>query len=342
MDFIDMVEAAGIRGRGGGGFPTAIKLRAVRGRHRMVIANGCEGDPLSAKDKTLLTTTPHLVLDGIQAAATAVRATEAVLCVHVGSAVIPHVTKALAERRDRVATRIVEVPDRYVASEESALVNFVTTGDARPTGSTPRPAERGILVDNVDTLAQLALVAKLGPERYRAGRTDLVTVLGAVRRPGVITARPETTIDALLAQAGGETFPIQAVLIGGYGGVWQPYPTSTPLGPQGIAAIYALPTGSCGLSYTADILAYLAAESTRQCGPCMFGLPTIAADFAALVRGKDTTRELKRRLPLIAKRGACAHPDGATRLAASALRTFEQDVQAHLTYHRCGVLAGVA
>lgn len=203
------VTAAGLRGRGGGGFPTARKLAAVRGRRPIVVANGCEGDPLSSKDRTLLGLAPHLVLDGIQLAAHAVAATEAVLCLHEGSRARASVEGALAERRaDPVPVRIVDVPPRYVASEESALVHYLTTGDARPTGKEPRPAERGVdrrptLVDNVDTLAQLALIARQGAGTYRRTRMDLVTINGAVRQAGVLEVPPETTAAELIGYAGG-------------------------------------------------------------------------------------------------------------------------------------------
>lgn len=339
-EFVDAVAAVDLRGRGGGGFPTAVKLRAVRGRRPIVVANGCEGDPHSHKDKTLLNLAPHLVLDGIQVAAAAVGATEAVLCLHEGSPVAAGVAAALAERRDPVPVRLAQIPPRYVASEESALVHFLNSGDARPTGKSPRPAERGVrgrptLVDNVETLAQLALVAQ---DSYRA--VELVTVTGAVRRPGVLEAPRGTPVGALLAQAGGETEPVQAVLFGGYGGTWLPRDSGETV--SGISAVYALPARACGLAYTAKILAYLAAESARQCGPCMFGLSAIAVDFAELVRGGDATGRLARRLPVISGRGACAHPDGAVRLASSALRVFAADVSAHLSGRGCRLLAGVA
>ena len=341
---IDAVAAADLRGRGGAGFPTAVKLRSARAPRSVVVANGCEGDPLSHKDTALLALSPHLVLDGLQLAAHAVGATETVLCVHAGSPVLPSVFAALAERDDRVPARVEEIPRRYVASEQTALVHYLTSGDARPLGKSPRPDERGVrgrptLVDNVETLAQLALVILLGPQHYRAARADLVTVTGAVRQPGVVETPPGVSLATVLAAAGGETEPVQAVLVGGYGGQWT---TDLTAGVSGISAVYALPARACGLEYTAKVLAFLAAESARQCGPCMFGLPAVASDFAELLRGGPSTARLARRLPLLTGRGACAHPDGAARLAASALRVFEADVAAHAAGGRCRILERVA
>ena len=341
--FVAEVGAADLRGRGGAGFPTARKLAAVQGRRAVVVANGCEGDPLSHKDNTLLTLAPHLVLDGVQLAAQAVAATEAVLCVHRGSTAIASVLAALAERRDPVPVRVAEIPPRYVASEESALVNYLTTGDARPTGKEPRPAERGVggrptLVDNVDTLAQLALVARAGADAYRRSRTDLVTVSGAVRSPGVVEVQAGLPIADLLVRAGGAAEPVQAVLVGGYGGTWLPWAaTGTHLGAvPGIASVHVLPVSACGLDFTTKMLAQLAGESARQCGPCMFGLPAIAGDFAALLQGDaDAVARLDRRLPLVTGRGTCAHPDGAVRLGAAALAVFRDDVTSHIRHRRC-------
>jgi NADH:ubiquinone oxidoreductase subunit F (NADH-binding) len=341
---IAAVAAADLRGRGGAGFPTAVKLRSARAPRSIVVANACEGDPLSHKDAALLTLSPHLVLDGLQLAAHAIGAGEAILCVHAGSPVLPSVFAALAERDDGVPVRVEEIPRRYVASEETALVHHLTSGDARPLGKSPRPDQRGVrgrptLVDNVETLAQLALAILLGPQHYLSARRDLVTVTGAVRRPGVVEVAPGASVAAVLAAAGGETEPVQAVLSGGYGGTWT---SDFAVGVSGIPAVYALPARACGLEYTAKVLAFLAAESARQCGPCMFGLPAIAADFAELLRGGPSTARLARRLPLLTGRGACAHPDGAARLATSALQVFGPDVAAHSAGGRCRVLESVA
>ncbi|HVX45199.1 MAG TPA: NADH-ubiquinone oxidoreductase-F iron-sulfur binding region domain-containing protein [Mycobacteriales bacterium] len=347
---LDLIEAGGLRGRGGGGFPLARKLRAIGPGRPVVVANGCEGDPLSRKDEALLCLAPHLVLDGLALAAFAVGADTAYLCLHEGSPAEAGLIAALSERPDDpVPARPVRVPQRFVASEESALVNFLGTGRARPLTTPPRPTERGVrgrptVVSNVETLAQLAVLARVGPETYRRTGTSLFTISGAVRSPGVYELPHGPRLEELLHAAGG--YGSSAVLIGGCGGRWVPLPAGLgqvlsveatraaglQLGP---AALVALAADACGLAETARILRYLADQSAGQCGPCLFGLPAIAQDFHDIAAdragtgGRAAWIRLQRRLPVIAGRGACAHPDGAIGLATSALRVFGADLAAH-------------
>jgi NADH:ubiquinone oxidoreductase subunit F (NADH-binding) len=359
----ETVDRSGLRGRGGAGFPTGRKLLAITaGRLRpVVLANGCEGDPASGKDRTLLTLTPHLVLDGVALAAHAVAATEAVLCVHRGDPLEATLRAAVRERpEDPVPVRVEAVPARYVSSEESALVNFLNTGEARPTSKPPRPFERGVqgrptLVSNVETYAHLALIARHGAEWFRgqgtadSAGTALVTVGGAVSNPGVYEVGLGIPLGQVLHLAGPTPVPRQAVLVGGYGGSWLGLPAAegVPLthhdlraagASLGIASLVALPVSACGIAETARIVRHLADESARQCGPCMFGLPALAEDLTALaagVAGGDVRRRLDRRLAAVAGRGACSHPDGAVRLATSALWVFSRDVHAHLQGRPC-------
>jgi NADH:ubiquinone oxidoreductase subunit F (NADH-binding) len=363
---IRTIDRAGLRGRGGGGFPTARKLAAVaagRGR-RTVVGNGCEGEPASGKDRALLALAPHLVIDGLLLAAAAVGAREAVLCVREGDD--PWVQAVLAERsdRDHVAVRVAAVPHRYVASEETALVRFLTTGDARPTATPPRPAQRGVrgrptLVDNVETLAHLALIARYGAGWYRACGTDdspgttLITVGGVVGMPGVYEIAHGLPLGAVLDLAAGPAIPAQAVLVAGLSGVWLPLPESASVPwtagalrhagvSGGVAALTVLPQHACGIVETARALRHLAAESAGQCGPCLFGLPAIATDVMALAQGRLGRRGLTRlreRLSVVRGRGACAHPDGAVRLAESALHVFADDVSRHATGRPCAWVA---
>jgi NADH:ubiquinone oxidoreductase subunit F (NADH-binding) len=329
------------------------------------VANGCEGDPASGKDHVLLGRTPHLVLDGIEVASRAVGATETVLCVHRDDPLAQLLRAAVDERpTSGPIPRIVEVPARYVASVDTSLVNFLSTGTARPVARDPRPSQRGVdgrptLVDNVETLAHLALIARRGPGWFRARGTEdapgtaLITVGGAVRMPGVYEIDLGVPLWQPVRMAGGTTAPVRGVLIGGLGGRWLPLPAmgDLPLTDPacraagvrlGIASLIPLPANECGLATTASVLHYLAAESAGQCGPCMFGLPAIAEDMTRIAEGCATSGQLHRlwsRLGVIPGRGACAHPDGAAGLAASALEVFADDLTEHLAGRPCPAAA---
>jgi NADH:ubiquinone oxidoreductase subunit F (NADH-binding) len=360
---IRLVEEAGLTGRGGGAFPTGRKMRAVAasGRPSAVVVNAAEGEPLSGKDRLLLAVVPHLVLDGATLAAYAVGARNIVVAAHTTA--LDH---ALNERRrvriPDIPVRVARVPARYVASEETALVNHIGNGVAKPTWG-PRPFERGVggrptLVANAETYAHIALIARYGPEWFRAcGTADapgtaLFTISGAVANPGVVEAPLGTTVADLLRLAGGPAEPLQAVLTGGYGGTWLPLKqVHTPTTPSAFAAvgaalgpgiIAALPARACGPAESARILRWLAGQTAGQCGPCVFGLPTIAADLENIAAGRadaTTHRRLRERLRVIQGRGACRHPDGAVRFTASALRVFGSHLESHRTPYGCPAAA---
>lgn len=368
---IEAVRRSGLRGRGGAGFPTARKLTAVAaGRKPIVVANGCEGEPASAKDRTLLATSPHLVLDGAVLAAWAVGATEIVLCLDRSATVTPRLLlTALAERHahhvDPVPIRVDTPPSRYVAGEESALVHWLNGGEAKPTFTPPRPFERGVrgrptLIQNVETLAHLALIARFGDLWYRAlGTADepgsvLVTLSGAVGRPGVVEAALGTPLDALLQAADRHQPPDRPtpLLVGGYFGRWVPAPEVSRLtmanqslarvgASIGAGVVAALPSDACGLVETARVVRWLASETAGQCGPCVFGLAAIAGGLDDLVWGRHAQRtlaDLHRWLTQVRNRGACHHPDGAARLVESALHTFDAEIAAHAQRGGCPAL----
>ena len=359
------VERSGLTGRGGAAFPAGRKLRSVADRAgrrgAVLIANGMESEPLSAKDASLLARAPHLVLDGIALAAEAVGADQAYLCVHrPGQA--EELSAAAAERAGRDAVTIALLPDRYVASEASALVNYLNGGPAVPLFTPPRPFERGVrgrptLVSNVETLANVALISRHGAGWFRsAGAPDapgsaLVTVTGAVRRPGVHEIALGTPLRDVLALAGvSGTSDAQAVLAGGYFGSWLPgrialgVPASAPglraAGASfGAGILMVLPPAGCGLAETARVIRYLAGQSAGQCGPCLHGLPEIATAMERLAFGGGpgrAVRALTELCALVEGRGACHLPGGVARLAASALRVFSDDVR----HHQRGPCAG--
>jgi NADH:ubiquinone oxidoreductase subunit F (NADH-binding) len=357
---IPSIERSGLIGRGGAGFPVGRKWRSVAersGRAAVVVANGAEGEPHSAKDRALMHLRPHLIIDGGLIAANAIGAEE--LVVYVGSEhgeAVRSIRRAIAERarRDPIAIRLVEAPPGYVSGESTAVVHYLNARDARPTSVIERPFERGVgsrptLVQNVESLAHAALIARFGDAWYRAagrGRTRgtaLVTISGPVRSPGVREIEYGVTLAQLLAMSGGATAELGAVLIGGYFGGWASVQDLWELALDpvdlaeaglgfGCGLIGLLDAELCGVLATERIVRYMAAESARQCGPCIFGLGAMAAALERLANcqpAHDDLENLARWSVQIAGRGACHHPDGAAALLTSGLRVFRDEFDRH-------------
>lgn len=357
-DFISVLEQSGLTGRGGAAFASWRKLAATdQGRggallaaKPAVIANGAEGEPLSFKDKTLLAHAPHLVIDGLLIAGRAVSAS--LLYIYTTSAAMPAVVAAVAERHDARKIKVVKAPESFISGEASAVVNSIANGIALPLDNRRRLSESGVkgrptLVLNVETLAHVALIARHGVGWFRSRGSErdpgtrLVSVSGHCAEQ-LLEVAGDASLVSILGRAGVDRSDVRAVLVGGYHGQWvRPLDFSlSPSGPSGqvvrpgAGVLHVLSTGDCGLQATARILSYLAGESAKQCGPCMFGLPAMARVMDALAQGDrdpGLVGELQRLAKQVGGRGACHHPDGTLRLVASALETFSDDVQAHLS-----------
>lgn len=359
-ELLARLDDAALTGCGGGHFPVARKWGTARdavrasGRGAVVVANAGEGEPASAKDAALLLARPHLVLDGLALAAETVGASDVVVWTHGDAHELHRVlAAALAERRAaglvEPPARLVSGPGRYLSGEASAVVRALSGGPALPEFRRRPAAVEGVrgrptVVNNVETLARVGLLARTD----EGSATSLVTVLADRRRTVIEVPATATLADA--ARAGGwRGAPPQAVLLGGYGGSWLPWQEAAglpvdevALGEAGLSlgagVLALLPAGACGLAETARVSAYLAASSARQCGPCVFGLPAIGGVVESLARGEARRADLKRLQRWageVSGRGGCHHPDGAVRMALSALRTFADDVERHRRRRPC-------
>jgi len=352
---VDALDRAELTGHGGAHVSTALKWRRAldQGGPLTVVANGAESEPLSAKDATLLRQRPHLVLDGLALAAEALGARRAVLWLHGDdTGTLYAMQAALAERRSahypEPWLEIVSGPGHYLAGEASAIGRSLTGGPALPRTRRSTDLDVGVprtLVHNVETLARVALIARdLAPVR-----TTLLTVLTPVDRQ-VIEVEHGTPVTEVLTRTGWlQRGAPQAVLLGGFGGMWAPWIAienltfdEADLRSVGLTAgsgiIAPLPHGACGVAETAAVAEYLAAMSAKQCGPCLFGLPALAQSVRLLAAGSAPRGEQARLLDdlrAVAGRGACHHPDGATRLIASALAAFEHDFREHAHGRPC-------
>jgi NADH:ubiquinone oxidoreductase subunit F (NADH-binding) len=365
-DLISALEVAGLQGRGGAGFPVGRKWRGLAERwagSAVVVANGAEGEPASAKDRTLMAARPHLVLDGAVLAAEAIGAGEIVVYVgseHIGA--MRSMARAIQERAivTKPAIRLVPAPVGYVAGEASAAVHYINDADARPTNTPPRMSEVGVggrptLVQNVESLAYAALIARFGERWYRtAGRdgsagTALVTVGGVAGTTVDEVELGSPLGEVVAASAAGA--PIGAVLLGGYFGTWARARDvwELPLAPEamrsagftfGCGMIGLLPAGGCGVEVTAGVMSFMASSSAGQCGPCVHGLRSIDEAMTRISTGRagpTDLADLERWAGLVAGRGACRHPDGVAQLMTSALEVFGSDFAWHARAGRCSL-----
>ena len=346
-DLVALTEQLAVRGRGGAGFPFAVKLRAAApGRHAVVVVNLSEGEPASAKDGALALTRPHLVLDGAVVAARALGARE----VHVVVSrdrprVAAAVRAAVAERPEPLSFRIHDAEARFVAGQARAVLELMAGRPNLPVTAWSPEAVAGhrgrpTLLSNAETWAQVARLVLVGARAYAA--------LGTATEPGTtlltLSGPTPTVLEVPFGTRFAEVVPAgwagRPVLLGGFHGAWLPAPAlaearvsvdelrerGAPLG----AGVLVCPAG-CPVSFTSRVVDYLASQSAGRCGPCFNGLPALAAGLRAVADGTGGTARIEQLATLVERRGACAHPDGTVRVVRSLLRTFPDEVAAHAT-----------
>jgi NADH:ubiquinone oxidoreductase subunit F (NADH-binding) len=339
---LGLLDAAAIAGRGGAGFPLATKLRSLKGVRPTVVVNGSESEPASMKDRTMLRRSPHLVLDGALTVASAVRAGRVIVAVH-DAAAADAVHAAIRERRDTRRVRVEETSGEFVTGEARTLLRVLGGGPVLPPGRKDLPTARGLLVSNVETFAQVAVLVRMGARDFASSGTHaepgttLLTLGGAVERPGVVEVPIGTPLGILLRAA--QADHARYIVAGGYHGTWLLPRPELQVSRNGLKAVgatlgagvlYVLDDATCALGELTRVSRWLAAQSAGQCGPCRFGLPSLAADVAAAARGDGSAPgRAEHHARLVVGRGACAHPDGASRFVRSGLATLGDELAAH-------------
>jgi NADH:ubiquinone oxidoreductase subunit F (NADH-binding) len=355
---LELVQQSGLRGRGGAAFPTGRKLQTVRDGRAVpvVVANGEEGEPASVKDRWLMRHRPHLVLDGLRLAALIVGAGD--VHVYVSDPVsADRLERAVKELADRpawdAAIRMTVVDPTYVAGEETALVRAINGGPALPSDKPPRPFEEGVdgrptLVSNVETLANLPLVQRLGAAGYREVGTSgspgtfLLTLTG-VAAVGLYEVPLGVTLREVLAWLGEDPGAASAFLMGGYFSglvgaealdVPLDYDSLKALGSGlGCGAVAVLGADACPVAVASSVMAYFARENAGQCGSCFNGTAAMSAVLEGLLDGRAEQSDVDRLThwsTFLRGRGACGTLDGATNIAATLLREFPAAVSTHL------------
>ncbi len=358
-ELLDVLDRAGLTGHGGAGFPTAEKWRRVAGANRpIVVANGAEREPGTEKDRYLLAHRPSLVLNGLVLAMHGVGAKAGIVCVDDDAHEAAGQIQVVVDDATRqgllgdLEIRLQRVPTRYVAGEETALLTVIEGGAPIPRMRPPFPSDVGVfgrptLVQNVETLAQLAIAVAHGPEAYRAlGTPDTpgsgVFTVGRFGGPFTVTERPFGYLLRELLDESGLLGDVRAVLVGGYAGgllpadaldvVLTPAALHAAGASLGTKSIQVLTADMCPVRVVGDIVEYFGGQTADQCPPCSRGLPDMAEILRGLENGSTGAAglaDLEQFMATLSGRGVCRLPDGAARVALSLLTNFADEVAAH-------------
>jgi NADH-quinone oxidoreductase subunit F len=306
---IDEITAAGLRGRGGGGYPTADKWRATRGApgdSKVVVANLIGADPTALGDRALAEGNPHLVLEGVLVAAFATGASDAIIAVRrdwtvaierlraaIAEAEAAHLAGYLVMGTDfSCVVQVFEGPLALVAGEETALLATLAGDRGMPVIRPPYPTERGLrgqptTVQNGETLAHAAWIATHGAKKFRAigskdaPGTKLVSIYGRVAQPGLAEVALGTPLSEILAIAGGGTGTTKAVFVGGPGGgalstaqldtKYDYAPLHTAGAGVGLGQFLVADADTCMVDSARFFLDYSAREACGKAVPCRIG-----------------------------------------------------------------------
>ncbi len=304
---LDTIEASGLQGRGGAGFPAHAKWRAVRAQAsplRHVVCNADEGEPGTFKDREIALRRPYRLIEGLAIAAWTVGAGTIHIFVRGEfprvRAGLEQAIAAVGEALSGLDFRFVAGHGAYICGEETALIQAMEGRRGTPRIKPPFPTQVGLhgqptLVHNVETLACLPSILLRGGEWFRAqGRTEpgskLYCVTGHVHRPGVYELPLGVTLDDLVDQAGGYVGSPRAFCPGGASSGFLPMSMrDRPLDFQGLARIGSM-LGSAGVVVMNDTVNMAQAalqqsiffedESCGQCAPCRIGTQVLRQALA--------------------------------------------------------------
>ncbi|WP_338869536.1 complex I 51 kDa subunit family protein [Myxococcus stipitatus] len=317
---ISQLEVSGLRGRGGAGFPTGRKLRAVAAfpaKEKYVVANADEGDSGAYVDRFLLEDDPHAVLEGLLLAAYAVGARRGFIYVrkeYPRAATILRVALHEAQREGMLGSHILgkafscEVAlevgrGSYLCGEETALLNALENRRPFVRARPPYPAQAGLfgqptLVQNVETLANLPWIARHGGSAYAAlgipgsHGTKVLSLNSLFHHPGLYEVELGVPLRSVVEELGGglRTGPLKGILIGGpLAGVIPPHLLDTPLGFEELKAIGASVGHGGVVAFDArtsiaalvhHVFSFGAYESCGKCTPCRLGAHKVEQLFA--------------------------------------------------------------
>jgi NADH-quinone oxidoreductase subunit F len=365
---IDQVAASGLRGRGGAGFPTGEKWRSIRSTGtgtRFAVCNGAEGEPATFKDRHLLGINPYQVLEGLAIAAYAVGAERCFVGVkETFTEEVAVVRGALeemvaAEALGGIPFEVVTGPDLYLFGEETGLEEVIEGRLPLPRLARPfmlglfaePPNDNPTLINNVETLANVAHILADGPDWLRSNGTEtspgtmVFTICGDVQREGVFELPLGTTLRELVEGFGGgapEGRTVKALFPGASNTVIIPEQLDTPMdfdsmrqvgSGLGAGGFAVFDDSACMVRAASLYSRFLWVESCGQCPACKFGTGEVTKALDAIETGRGSGQDVE--LILVRARGStdgqkCALPTGESLLMQSVVQVFGDEFRAHL------------
>ncbi len=376
-DVIATVRQAGLRGRGGAGFPTFRKWTVCRespGEQKYLICNADEGDPGAFMNRSLIESDPHAVLEGMLIAGYAIGASKGIVYIRAEYPLaIERLKRAIGQMREygllgknilgsdfSFEIKIKEGAGAFVCGEETALIGSIEGKRGMPRSRPPFPAIAGLfgaptIINNVETLGTLPNILRNGPEWYtRFGKegnrgTKTFSLVGKIRRPGLIEVQLGTTLREIIFDIGGGVQkPFKAIQTGGPSGgclseefldLTVDYESLASAGSiMGSGGLIVMDEDTCIVDLAKYFLDFTQKESCGKCVPCRVGTKHILEILQKITNGEGTPDDLLalRTLGDTIKKGAlCGLGQTAPNPVLTTLRYFRNEYLEHIKDHRC-------
>jgi NADH:ubiquinone oxidoreductase subunit F (NADH-binding)/NAD-dependent dihydropyrimidine dehydrogenase PreA subunit/(2Fe-2S) ferredoxin len=376
---IDEVKKAGLRGRGGAGFPTGLKWQICRdqpGDAKYLICNGDEGDPGAFMNRSLIEGDPHAMLEGLLTGGYALGAREGYVYIRTEYPLaVERLKFAIGQMRRSgllgkkilgsgfdFDIKIREGAGAFVCGEETALMASIEGRRGMPRPRPPFPATSGLwgkptVINNVETLATVPLIMRVGAEEYaeygtdRSKGTKTFALAGKVKNTGLIEVPLGTTLRQIVFNIGGGILndkQIKAVQTGGPSGGCIPasmldtpvdYESLTAAGSiMGSGGMIVMDENTCMVDIAHYFLSFTQKESCGKCPPCRVGTKRMLEILERIKAGQGEPEDIGRleKLASAVKSGSlCGLGQTAPNPVLTTVRYFRDEYLAHISEHRC-------
>ena len=368
-DVLNIVKNSGLRGRGGAGFPAALKweiLASQKSEEKYVICNGDEGDPGAFMDRAVLEGDPHSILEGLQIAAFVAGATKGFIYVRAEYPIaVTTVTKAIKDAKAKglmfVPIEVREGAGAFVCGEETALIASLEGKRGMPRFRPPYPAESGLwgkptIINNVETLAAVPWIVAHPGEYEKIGYakskgTKVFALAGKIKNGGLAEVPFGMTLRDLIFKVGGgivDDKKFKAVQIGGpSGGCLSEDSLDLPVDYEtlkesgaivGSGGLVVMDESSCMVDIARFFLSFTAKESCGKCTFCRVGTTRMLDILNSITEGKaveDDLNKLRELSDAITKLSLCGLGQTAPNPVLTTLKYFEKEYIEHIKDSKC-------